>query len=216
MSETFVVAIDGPSGAGKSTIAKALAGKLNIEYIDTGAMYRACAVYILEREGTDPDYDNIVKHLKDVDIELNASKIILNGEDVSDKIRTNEVSKMASKISAIKEVREALVEMQRKMATNRNVVMDGRDIGTNVFPDARYKFFLTASLYERAQRRHKELIERGENIDQGRVMEDIYERDYNDSTREHNPLMQAKDAVLIDSTGLNIDEVVEEILKAME
>ena len=165
MDKSYIVAVDGPSGAGKSTIAQELAKSLDIAYIDTGAMYRACALYLSERGVKNFSSTDIVKYLSDIKIKLEPGRVLLNGRDVSKLIRTGEISRLASDISAIKEVRDILVEMQREMGEKESVVMDGRDIGTNVFPDADYKIFLVASLEERAKRRYKELLERGENAD---------------------------------------------------
>ena len=217
MDKSYIVAVDGPSGAGKSTIAQELAKSLDIAYIDTGAMYRACALYLSERgvENFSSTTD-IVKYLSDIKIKLEPGRVLLNGRDVSKLIRTGEISRLASDISAIKEVRDILVEMQREMGKKESVVMDGRDIGTNVFPDADYKIFLVASLEERAKRRYKELLERGENADLSQVKEDMRQRDHNDSTRKYNPLKQAEDAILIDSTGMGINQVVDKILKIIK
>ncbi len=216
MHNTYVVAIDGPSGAGKSTIAKLLAKELDIAYIDTGAMYRACAFYILDKMGNNATDEEIVGCLGDIDIKFENERIILNGEDISDKIRTGEVAAMASRVSALGEVRSLLVDMQRKMADSINVVMDGRDIGTNVFPQAEYKIFLTASLDERANRRYKELIERGENVSREKVKSDIEQRDYNDMNRTINPLRKSEDAIEVDSTGKDIKSVVDDILRLIK
>lgn len=216
MKEIFRVAIDGPSGAGKSTIAKAVAKKLDIDYIDTGAMYRAVG-YKIKQLGVDlQDKDAMAKLLADTDIDFVNGDIVLDGVVVNDKIRTSEMSYMASQCSALQEVREKLVEIQRGMGTRKSVIMDGRDIGTNVLKDAEYKIFLTASAEERAERRHKELIEKGENITFEEVLEDIKQRDHNDMTRALNPLRKANDAKEIDTTGLNIDEVIEKVLEEVK
>ncbi|MDR0886269.1 MAG: (d)CMP kinase [Clostridiales Family XIII bacterium] len=200
------VAVDGPSGAGKSTIAKKIAGALDIEYIDTGAMYRAVALKAI-REDVD-----VLDIIDDIRIELENGKIILDGEDVSGLIRTPEVTMMASSVSAVPEVRTKLVELQRDMGRTQSVIMDGRDIGTNVFTDAEYKFFMTASPEERARRRVLEQQEKGMTQRYEEVLEDIQTRDYNDSHRALNPLRQADDAILIDTDGLTIDGVVRLIL----
>ena len=197
MKDIFKVAIDGPSGAGKSTIAKAVAKNLGIDYVDTGAMYRAVG-YKASSRGVSPEDREAVKHLmEDTDIDFADGDIILDGEIINDKIRTPEISKAASLYSAIPEVREKLVEIQRKMGMRKSVIMDGRDIGTNVFRDAEYKIFLTASAKERAERRFEE-------------------RDHDDMTRALNPLRKAEDAVEIDTTGLSIDEVIERVLKEIK
>ena len=213
MKEIFRVAIDGPSGAGKSTIAKSVAKKLGIDYIDTGAMYRAVG-YKMKQEGIDAgDLSKLEAMLADTDIDFVKGDIILDGQAVNDVIRTSEISQMASKCSAVPIVREKLVDIQRGMGTRKSVIMDGRDIGTNVLKDAEYKFFLTASAEERAERRHKELIEKGEDITFEEVLRDIEQRDHNDMTRKLNPLRKAEDALEVDTTGLDIDEVTELVLK---
>lgn len=208
----YQIAIDGPSGAGKSTIAKALAAILKIDYIDTGAMYRAIG-YKIVREGVDM-YDEAALEamLKTTDVDLSEGKVLLDGEDVSGKIRTPEMSKMASDCSALGAVRVKLVELQRGMAKSKSVIMDGRDIGTNVLTDAKYKIYLTATVEERATRRCKELIEKGETVTFEDVLEDMKQRDHNDSTRALNPLRKADDAIEIDSTEMKFQEVVDKIL----
>lgn len=213
---SYVIAIDGPSGAGKSTIAKLVAGKLGIIYVDTGAMYRAAAVF-LKRQNIEKDDDvAIEKAVSNMDIAFSDGKVILNGEDVSKKIRENDVSKYASEYSAHRLVRDKLTALQRRMGKTVSLVMDGRDIGSNVFKDAKYKFYLTASSKVRAQRRYDELKERGEDIEYSKILEDIKARDDRDMNRELNPLKKADDAILVDSTELNIDEVVDEILLNIE
>ena len=210
------IAIDGPGGAGKSTIAKILAKKLDIDYIDTGAMYRAVG-YKLIKEGIPVDDLKAVEEmLSGTDIDFSRGDTILDGQVISDRIRTQEISKMASDCSALLPVREKLVMLQKKMASEKSVIMDGRDIGTNVIKDAEFKFFLTAGAEERAQRRHKELIEKGENISFEKVLDDIMKRDHNDMTRKLNPLKKAEDAIEIDTTEMSIDEVVEYILGKVE
>jgi cytidylate kinase len=213
MCKLIRVAIDGPSGAGKSTIAKAVAKKLNLDYIDTGAMYRAVGYKMLQRQIGLNDLDKLAELLADTVIDFSGGNIILDGEIINDKIRTPEISRMASDCSALPQVREKLVALQRNMGQTKDVIMDGRDIGTNVLVDAEYKFFMTASPEERARRRHLELLEKGEQVTFQQVLEDIRLRDHNDSTRELNPLKRAEDAMELDTTGLTIDEVVEKILK---
>ncbi|MBO4991595.1 MAG: (d)CMP kinase [Firmicutes bacterium] len=209
----YQIAIDGPSGAGKSTIAKKVAAILNIDYIDTGAMYRAIG-YQISREGVDmEDASALSSMLSETDVDLHGGKVLLNGEDVSDRIRTPEMSRMASACSALPAVRQKLVELQRAMAKSKSVIMDGRDIGTNVLTDARYKIYLTASVEERARRRYKELLEKGETVTLDEVEADMRQRDYNDSHRQLNPLRKAEDAVEIDSTHMNLEQVVERILE---
>jgi len=216
MKEVFRIAIDGPSGAGKSTIAKLVAKKLGIDYIDTGAMYRAVG-YKMSREGVPfEECDELKAMLDATDIDFVSGDIILDGQIVNTLIRTSEVSQMASKCSALPMVREKLVEIQRNMGSRKSVIMDGRDIGTNVLKDAEYKFFLTASAEERAERRHKELIEKGEEITFEEVLRDIQARDHNDMTRALNPLRKADDALEVDSTGMDIEQVTEAILKEIK
>lgn len=209
------IAVDGPSGAGKSTIAKIVAKKLNIDYIDTGAMYRAIGLKMMNggisrEEG---DTEERQKVLDDTTIDFDAGVILLDGEDVSGLIRTPEVSMAASDYSRLPEVREKLVAIQREIGHRKSVVMDGRDIGTNVFPDAQYKFFLTATAEERAKRRVAELIEKGQDVDYEATLEDIKQRDYNDSHRKLNPLRKADDAIEIDTTDMSIEEVTQSILE---
>ena len=209
----YQIAIDGPSGAGKSTIAKALASILKIDYIDTGAMYRAIG-YKIVKEGVDM-YDEAALNamLSTTDVDLSEGKVLLDGEDVSGKIRTPEMSKMASDCSALGAVRTKLVELQRGMAKAKSVIMDGRDIGTNVLTDAKYNIYLTATVEGRAGRRYKELIEKGETVTFEEVLEDMKKRDHNDSTRALNPLRKADDAIEIDSTEMKFQEVVDKILE---
>ena len=213
MDNIFRIAIDGPSGAGKSTIAKAVAKALDIDYIDTGAMYRAIG-YKMDRDGVPFDADDpaLAAMLENTDIDFAGGDIILDGEVVNDVIRTPEISMLASQCSALAPVREKLVEIQRGMGMRKSVIMDGRDIGTNVLKDAEYKIFLTASAEERAQRRFKELQEKGETQTYEEVLEDVKQRDYNDMTRELNPLRKADDAIELDTTGMGIDEVVAAVL----
>jgi len=202
------IAIDGPGGAGKSTIAKMLAEKYGIDYVDTGAMYRAMGLKIL-RSGTEcAEGEELDKLLADTDILFDAGNIYLDGEDVSGLIRTQEISMMASDCSKLPPVRKKLVALQKKMGETRSVVMDGRDICTNVMPDAEYKFFITASAEERAKRRVLELKEKGQEADYDTVLAEINERDYNDSHRDIDPLRQADDAVLVDTTDMDIPQVI--------
>jgi len=212
MKDIFRIAIDGPSGAGKSTIAKAVAKALDIDYIDTGAMYRAIG-YKIDKEGVPfEEGDALAALLDSTDIDFVSGDIILDGVIVNDLIRTPEVSMLASKCAALPSVRAKLVEIQRGMGQRKSVIMDGRDIGTNVLKDAEYKIFLTASAEERAQRRFKELQEKGETQTYEEVLEDVKQRDYNDMTRELNPLRKADDAIELDTTGMGIDEVVAAVL----
>lgn len=208
----IVIAIDGPAGAGKSTISKLVAKRINIEYIDTGAMYRAIALKTLNNGIDFEDIDGIEELLKNTDINFSNGKIYLDGIDVSDKIRTPEMSNLASSISAIKVVREKLVYLQRLMAAKKSLVMDGRDIGTNVLKDAKYKIYLTATVEERAIRRYNELCKKNIDVTFENICKDIVTRDKNDMEREINPLYKAEDAILVDTTGKSIEEVVNEIL----
>ena len=209
MDRIFRIAIDGPSGAGKSTIAKAVASRLGIDYIDTGAMYRAVG-YKMDRDKVPFESGEALNAiLADTDIDFVSGDIVLDGQVVNDLIRTPEVSMLASQCSQIPEVREKLVEIQRGMGARKSVIMDGRDIGTNVLKDAEYKIYLTASAEERANRRFKELQEKGEDQSYEEVLADIKARDHNDMTRELNPLRKADDAIEVDSTSMTIDEVVD-------
>ena len=212
MKDIFRIAIDGPSGAGKSTIAKAVAKALDIDYIDTGAMYRAIGYKIDKESVPFEEGDALAALLDSTDIDFVSGDIILDGMIVNDLIRTPEVSMLASKCAALPSVRAKLVEIQRGMGQRKSVIMDGRDIGTNVLKDAEYKIFLTASAEERAQRRFKELQEKGETQTYEEVLEDVKQRDYNDMTRELNPLRKADDAIELDTTGMGIDEVVAAVL----
>lgn len=214
MSKT---AIDGPSGAGKSTIAKLVADRLGWIYIDTGAMYRAAGLFAL-RHGVSIAKDNagVIALLPKLDIKIGyengCQRVYLCKEDVSDKIRTPEISRAASEISAIPEVRRKLVDLQRELSSGCNVVMDGRDIGTVVFPDAEVKIFLTASPEMRAKRRFAELLEKDKSISYEDVLADMVQRDKNDTTRAASPLKCAKDAVLLDTSELNLEESVQAVL----
>lgn len=210
--DNIVIAIDGPAGAGKSTISKIVAKRLNIEYIDTGAMYRAIALKAVNNKIAFDDIDGIKRLLENTDIDFSNWKIYLDGIDVSNSIRTPEMSSLASNISAIPVVRKKLVSLQRAMARSKNLVMDGRDIGTNVLKDAKYKIYLTATIEERAARRYNELCRKNINVSFDNICKDIALRDKNDMEREINPLYKAEDAILVDTTGKSIEEVVNEIL----
>lgn len=213
----FSIAIDGPAGAGKSTMAKAVAKKLNFIYVDTGAMYRAMALFLIRNQVSAQDMDGISSRCQDADItikyENNEQVIYLNGENVNGLIRTEEVGNMASASSVNKEVRLKLVDLQRKLAQTADVVMDGRDIGTHVLPQAELKIYLTADAGVRAQRRCIELEARGIASDVDRIKRDIMERDERDMTREISPLCQAEDAILIDTSEMSIDHAVEAIMQ---
>ena len=210
------IAIDGPAGAGKSTIAKLLAKKMNYIYVDTGAMYRAIAYYLVNNNIDIENSTELEKACGSITVaikyENDNQQVYLNGENVTPYLRTEETGNMASKSSAKAPVRNALLELQRDMAKEYDVVMDGRDIGTNVLPNAEVKIYLTASSKERATRRYKELVAKGENADLDKIEADIIERDKRDMERDIAPLKQADDAMLIDSSNMSIDEVVESII----
>lgn len=214
----FNVAIDGPAGAGKSTIAKLVAKKLGFVYVDTGSMYRAMALACL-REGLKADEEkNICDVCEGLDVSLEydengAQQVILNGENVNAYIRTEEVGNMTSAIAVYGPVRQKLVQLQRKLGEKYDVIMDGRDIGTCVLKDAPVKIYLTASSRTRAERRYKELTEKGIECNIDDIEKDIIERDYRDMHREISPLKQAEDAVLVDTSHMGIDEVVDELVK---
>ncbi|WDH81254.1 (d)CMP kinase [Paenibacillus urinalis] len=209
------VAIDGPAGAGKSTVARRVASELSYIYVDTGAMYRAVTYYMLRHEIEPEDVDSVLKHLRELSIELvpdvNGQKVLLNGEDVSGPIRSREVTGIVSLYSQIEDLRTHLVELQRVMALRKGVVMDGRDIGTTVLPDAEVKIFMTASVKERALRRFNEL-EKTDDLTLEQLESDIAARDKLDQEREISPLRQADDAIVLDTTSMSIDEVVEYIV----
>lgn len=212
----MIIAIDGPAGAGKSTIAKLIAKQLGLVYIDTGAMYRAVGLKAKRNNIACSEQKKIEEMLKNTEVELKnengATAVYLDGENVSTEIRLPEISRMASDISAVPVVRYAMVEMQRSMANKTDTILDGRDIGTFVLPNADVKIFLTASVEERAERRYKELIARGENVKKEDVRSDIEKRDYNDSHRALAPLKKADDATEVDTTGMTIDQVCEKII----
>ncbi len=209
MKDIFKIAIDGPGGAGKSTVAKKVAARLGIEYIDTGAMYRAFGLKLLRSGVEIADSAKLRDMLEKTVIDFENGGVTLDGEDVSGLIRTPEISKAASACSAIPAVREKMVKAQQKMGESKSVIMDGRDICEVVFPDAEYKYFLTASAEERANRRYKELREKGSDISYEQVLADIKTRDHNDSTRAASPMRKAEDAILLDTTSMTQDEVVE-------
>ncbi len=214
---SYNIAIDGPAGAGKSTIAKLIAKKKGYIYVDTGAMYRAMALYFLEAGITADEQEKIASSCDKIDVTLtyeNGEQIVwMNGRNVNGLIRTEEVGKMTSAISVIKEVREKMVEQQQALAEKENVVMDGRDIGTCVLPNANVKIYLTASSRVRAVRRYEELKAKGENCDLEVIEKDIIERDYRDMHREISPLRQAEDAVLLDSSDMTIEEVADAVIR---
>ena len=211
----MIIAIDGPAGAGKSTIAKLLAKELKILYLDTGAMYRAVALKSIDKNVSPSDEVAVSELLQNTSIDVRnengVQQVFLDGENVSDKIREHHVSKVASDISAVPCVRYKMVQLQREIASKRDTILDGRDIGTFVLPNAEHKIYLTASVDERAERRYKELIMRGVMCERDEIKEDIIRRDFNDMNRKLAPLKKAEDAVEIDSTGMTISEVVDKI-----
>ena len=211
----YNVAIDGPAGAGKSTIAKLVAKEKGYIYVDTGAMYRGLAIHFIKKGLKAEDIKGIVEACKDAEVSIvyenDVQQIYLNGENVTAMLRTEEVGNMASKTSAIPAVREKLLELQRTLSREKDVIMDGRDIGTNILPNADVKIYLTASVETRATRRYKELLEKGENCVYEEIAQDIKERDERDMNREIAPLKQAEDAILVDSSEMTIDEVVKTI-----
>lgn len=212
----FAVAVDGPAGSGKSTVAKEIAKALGILYIDTGAMYRTVGMACLKK-GIDPaDEGDVVASLDDLDMkifpEAGGQRILLDGEDITSRIRTEEIGKAASSVAAYQKVREKLVEIQQGLAKEQSVIMDGRDIGTKVLPDAEVKIYLDASVEERAKRRVGELEAQGKTADLEIIREEIAQRDYQDMHRENSPLCRAEDAVNVDTTGLDIPAVTEKLL----
>ena len=211
------VAIDGPAGAGKSTIARAISREISFVYVDTGALYRAIGLYMIKNR-IDGD-KSIVSTLNKVKVDLkfvdNEQKIFLCGEEVSGEIQTPEVSMMASRVSAILAVREFLLDLQRDLAKKNNVIMDGRDIGTVILPDADVKIFLTASLEKRAQRRYKEMLEKGLNVTYDGILSDIKKRDYDDSHRKVAPLKPAANAILVDTSDYNLEESIKLVLNVI-
>ena len=222
-AKPFSIAIDGPAGAGKTTVAKAVAAELNAMYLDTGAMYRAFGLYMLRRGATN-DVEAILAALDDVDVSVKfvdgAQRIFLGGEDVTDAIRAPEVSMAASDVSAVPEVRERMVALQRKIAEGHSVIMEGRDIGTVVLPNATLKIYMTASVEERARRRWREMEQKGKPEPYEKVLQELKERDYQDTHRAASPLRAADDAITGDTTRLSFDEnvavVKQLVLKAIQ
>ena len=206
--KNLIVAIDGPAGSGKSTIAKLVAKKFNFTYIDTGAMYRMITLYLLENKISFDNLDKIQKILNEINLDMKEDKFFLNNVDVSLKIREEIINENVSNVASIKAVRENLVNLQRKIASDKNVILDGRDIGTVVFPNAQVKIFLVASAEERARRRYNEFMEKKAEITYDEVLKSLKERDHLDSTRKESPLVKASDALELDTTNLKIDEVV--------
>ena len=214
------IAIDGPAGAGKSTIAKLAAKELEFIYVDTGAMYRAMALYCIRNNVNADDEENVVKMCKHADVTIEyvdeEQCVLLNGENVNAYIRTEQVSQMTSSVSVYKEVREKLLNLQRNIAANNNVIMDGRDIGSNVLPNAELKIYLTASVKTRAKRRYLEQIEKGADVKIEEIEKDIEERDYRDMHRETAPLKIADGAEVLDTSDMSIDEVVQAIINMVD
>lgn len=214
------IAIDGPGGAGKSSVAKIIAKKLGIIYVDTGALYRTIGLYMLKSDIDINDHEKVVSALSDFTLELKfidgAQVILLNGENVGDTIRTPEVSMAASKVSAIPAVREYLLNTQRNIAQKNSVIMDGRDIGTVILPDAELKIFLIASSEARAKRRYDELIAKGQNVKYEDVLSEMIERDTNDSTRKIAPCVPADDAIVLDNSSLTLYETADRIIELSE
>jgi len=208
-----VITIDGPSGAGKGTVAKMLAQRLGYEYLDTGALYRAVAWKVREDGINMNDSKALKALLQDLRIDFRDSKVMVNGIDVSTRIRTAEIGEMSSQVSAIPLVREALFDLQRQICLRGKVVIEGRDTGTTIFPEAGHKFFLDADVVERARRRFRDLMETGSDVTLESTIEDIKKRDRRDSTRTHSPLRRTDDMIYIDSTNMTIDEVVEKMLE---
>ncbi len=212
----IIIAIDGPAGAGKSTISKLISKKMGINYIDTGAMYRAITLKCICSNIDVKDEKSVIEICKNSDVDFRDNSIYLDGINVDGKIRTNEVSSNVSYVAKIKEVREILVKKQREIGLKSSVILDGRDVGTHIFPDTKNKFYLNASAEMRGKRRYKELIKRGEHVSLNEVIKDVICRDEIDSNREFAPLVKADDAVEIDSTNMSIDEVVEYIISKVK
>ncbi len=220
MEKIIRIALDGPSGSGKSTIAKKLSKKLNILYLDTGAMYRATALKAISLGVDTLDEKGVSAFIDDIDLEIRyidgTQHTFLDEEDVSERIREPHVSMAASNISSLKCVRLKMVEMQRKIAEKMSCVLDGRDIGSFVLPNADFKFYMTASVDVRADRRFKELTLKGHSVDFNELKEEIIQRDYNDKTREFSPLVKAQDAVEIDTSFMNVDQVISKVMAYIE
>ncbi len=220
MDKIIRIALDGPSGSGKSTVAKRLSSKLDILYLDTGAMYRAVALKTLSLGIDTFDENGVSTFINDIDLKIEyvdgTQHTILDGEDVSEKIREPHVSMAASNVSSLKCVRLKMVDMQRTIASKMSCVLDGRDIGSYVLPNADYKFYITASVDVRADRRFKELTLKGHKVDFEQLKNEIEQRDYNDKNRDFSPLVQAEDAILIDTSFMNVEQVVGKVLSIIE
>lgn len=209
---SYSIAIDGPAGSGKSTVAKMISNKLNIIYLDTGAMYRAVTLKVIKRQINFEDLNGIKEVVDNIDIDFKGNRIFLDGEDVSEEIRNSIVTNNVSFISKIDYVREKMVSLQQNIAYGNDIIMDGRDIGTKVLPNAELKIFLTASIEERAKRRHGEMLRKGSVMDFESIRNDIAKRDKIDSERENSPLLKADDAILLDTSDMNINDVINYIL----
>ena len=214
--KNLIVAIDGPAGSGKSTIAKLLAKKYDLTYIDTGAMYRMITLYLLENNIDINDLKEVKRVLNTVNLDMQGDKFYLDNVDVSTKIREKRINDNVSKVASIKIVRSNLVDLQRKISNNKDVILDGRDVGTVIFPNAQVKIFLIASPEERARRRYNEFLEKKTEITYDEVLKSIKERDHIDSTRDESPFVKADDAIELDSTNLTIEDVVNFISKEIE
>ncbi|MDU5802582.1 (d)CMP kinase [Fusobacterium pseudoperiodonticum] len=214
--KNLIVAIDGPAGSGKSTIAKLLAKKYDLTYIDTGAMYRMITLYLLENNIDISDLKEVERVLNTVNLDMQGDKFYLDNVDVSTKIREKRINDNVSKVASIKIVRSNLVDLQRKISNNKDVILDGRDVGTVIFPNAQVKIFLIASPEERARRRYNEFLEKKTEITYDEVLKSIKERDHIDSTRDESPFVKADDAIELDSTNLTIEDVVNFISKEIE
>ena len=212
----LIVAIDGPAGSGKSTIAKLLAKKYDLTYIDTGAMYRMITLYLLENNIDISDLKEVERVLNTVNLDMQGDKFFLDNVDVSTKIREKRINDNVSKVASIKIVRSNLVDLQRKISNNKDVILDGRDVGTVIFPNAQVKIFLIASPEERARRRYNEFLEKKTKITYDEVLKSIKERDHIDSTRDESPFVKADDAIELDSTNLTIEDVINFISKEIE
>lgn len=214
--KNLIVAIDGPAGSGKSTIAKLLAKKYDLTYIDTGAMYRMITLYLLENNIDISDLKEVERVLNTVNLDMQGDKFYLDNIDVSTKIREKRINDNVSKVASIKIVRSNLVDLQRKISNNKDVILDGRDVGTVIFPNAQVKIFLIASPEERARRRYNEFLEKKTEITYDEVLKSIKERDHIDSTRDESPFVKADDAIELDSTNLTIEDVINFISKEIE